>query len=618
MRAPALALALLLVAPAIPAWSVEGNEEPGTPQDVDHGMWLDAPDEVRVRDRVYFNVIANEAASPTRSETTTGGDLGLNALPGMRVAPHSASFTAWLGIWRDCDGDGYVGSAMGALWVYRAELPHDPVLCPPGTDFDRDGWVYEFLWISYVNRSNTGGTQPLRYAYDRDARVWGDLGAPGDPPSRVCELTPTPRGTMRSTGGLLAYAGCHTAFTATDAVNALDADGSLGLRFDDPRHPEAECDHPLNRPTIWGDPRCPGEVQPWQADSGKQAVGVWDCEAEKDDATLDVRDPTAPDGHHGQGQLNGTLYDPTGDDLSGYILGSGTIGWFFHPESHNHTFAWLDDGDGSYAWFSAPKPHADHPADGSYYDAANEVRGNRGCHGGDRPLVPNLVVGGNRNWLWWTQPDSQFFRDRNLESPRVAPLDDRAKRSNDVVFQFQHKALNEHANFQTTPPAQVRENDPVVQRTPYLAGATMGLYQAGGGWSSTNAFRPPAWRMGLLREDLAPAGAVWATFYAQVGPNLTRVLDTPPGGPWPYGAESCPEAHPGAGISANAWDCDPTRWWNLAYGAPERRKPGGSHPLGVPVGERYHLRDVDCFDGRLAGPAHASLSGLSEDPGCPA
>ncbi|HEX2021747.1 MAG TPA: hypothetical protein VHH36_03490 [Candidatus Thermoplasmatota archaeon] len=606
MRRAAWAIALLLVAPVGGAlWSVEGNLEPDTEYDRGAGMFHEPDDDAAGRDGVYFNLVAVESYGATR--TAGGGSIvNPNVAPGTRIAPHSLAFEAWLGVWRDCNRDGYVGMADGALWAYRAELA-DPEVCPDGTDFTREGWTFEFRWIHpsshAANPANASAVQ--RGVYDRDVAVWADFGRPGDPQSLVCEVTPVPRGTLRSTGAMLAWLACQSGVSVAREVGENAPAGS-GLAFEDPEHPERACGHALNRQTPWGDENCDGPSGAWEA-GAPPAFTVWDCSARREDgeAMLDARDPTAPEDYSGRGQLNGTVYNPTAgtvpDDASPLAPG------------YNRTVGWFEDDQGSYAWFSAPAPRADRPTDGSYYEAARLARGNRECasrgyfpmHNGAGLLLPQYQ---DRDPLWYTQLDSPTFTERSLESRRTNLPEVDGKRSHDVIFGFSGAALHNQSMFQVGSPL-FHNLDPhtgaTFNNTPYMAGATAAFYHKGGGWSSHSAYRPPTYKMGLVRDNLDPSPGVWFTGFARVGLSTMRDFALPYG-EGRYGHEECPELSDR--VSAGGWDCDPGHWWNPDYGVVQ----GTSQT--VAVGATYHLRDVDCYDGRLQpGGPRASPAAIAGD-----
>lgn len=112
-------------------------------------MWRDAPLDPAAR-RVYF--------SANWLPLHPGGPLPTHAL------------VAYFGVWLDCNGDGYVGSAAIAAETYPSRLLTDARRCPLSSPHHVEGVVTEFLWIG-------PGSNGLA---DDAARVWMDWGRPGE------------------------------------------------------------------------------------------------------------------------------------------------------------------------------------------------------------------------------------------------------------------------------------------------------------------------------------------------------------------------------------------------------------------------------------------------------
>ena len=261
---------------AAAAWSAKGQVEPDTRLDRDSGFtWHSADVSPGARgNRVYFNAF-----------TVQNGGYGAH---GLTVNPNSGALAtqrqAWpgqmaalLGVWKDCNRDGFVGLGDNGLFEYRAELllgdvgvcpVSDPGPVPPGAashDYratHNDGqWVREFLPLGPAARpAHLPDANPFD-VNDNDARVWADWNGPGEaPPATRCNLVFVPAGTYSSTGGMLAYADCLTDFTVTDAWNAAVAlaggdDLGLGqLSFKDAPRDQGDSRSVLNRPNPWGRP----------------------------------------------------------------------------------------------------------------------------------------------------------------------------------------------------------------------------------------------------------------------------------------------------------------------------------------------------------------------------
>ena len=259
-----VALISLVVPSAASTWYAGGTHEPDTSYDTAAWMFQEPPPVGS--NRIYFNGI-------TFSGTTTSVSPNVALLEMQNEPPASERHMALLGVWKDCNGDGYIGAAEQALREYPASLLLTGSTCPgvtgpasawvPGAH-NYNGWVSEFIFI--------GRTGTQRIYTDADAMVWGDYHRPDEKPTfRSCALTPFPRGTTQSTGGALAYAECRMeqriGFEFMENFNAVvDAVGDpLGLRFED------ESD-PFSSPV--------GQVQTFGSDAGENTpVYVWDCEA---------------------------------------------------------------------------------------------------------------------------------------------------------------------------------------------------------------------------------------------------------------------------------------------------------------------------------------------------
>lgn len=155
MRSPRLAgvvglvLALLLAPSSLASWqtSLAGPTEPSTARDAQDGyMFLDPP--AGASERIILDLAHTPASA-------------------LEPLPHHE---ALLGAWRDCNGDGIVGSAGGDR--YPAILLLDASRCPPGTRHNDGSEVRELLAIG------PGALYPD--IADADAAVWLDALLPSD------------------------------------------------------------------------------------------------------------------------------------------------------------------------------------------------------------------------------------------------------------------------------------------------------------------------------------------------------------------------------------------------------------------------------------------------------
>lgn len=285
---------LTLCVPAVDAtWRVSGSFEPDTPQDVlGARMWLD-PDTSPGSPKIYFNAIPSDR-NGARDFNPNVGAIGSRLLPAGNMG-----MSAFLGIWKDCNADGYIGHAETALLEYRSEIltaTSGAAACPPtqptrGQITFNDGtWVTEFVAISDERSTSAAASFP-RIVYDPEVRVWGDFGRP-DAAREVhldCAQVPLPSGTFESTGGLLLYADCQLGYNVARTVNDVDAVAGLGLAFDGDGgiyHPERDCDNPLNQHVgLYGKSACnPEDPGLMEGNSSRPTASVWDCDS--DDATV--------------------------------------------------------------------------------------------------------------------------------------------------------------------------------------------------------------------------------------------------------------------------------------------------------------------------------------------
>lgn len=577
-------------------WRTHGSHEPDTVWDTPDLMWPDAPPPAT--SRVYFNAVLQV---PSTGVSPNVAALGSAISPGSLVEAY-----AYLGVWNDCNNDGYVGLAEGAAFEYPAVSLASTTRCPAISGdpaswtmgaHNYNGWVRELLWIGpadAVGDQNLDGSiddDVLRYApgtyLDWDALVWGDLGFPWAP-DELCPVRP-PQGTTASTGALLGYADCHINRRVANQTNFIDGEvaywtGLHPARFDDPDDP-ATSRTLLNQDlpaSLWGNPHWgpgQGSYQRGLLDDGAAPGGegpdptftTWDCDRSitvDDDGLVDL--PSMP-----VDALRGPIgYGPT---QVAVWRADGTPAHDPTPDDRIITVGGLAPGipiDGSIA-------------SRSLYDAVNHTQ--------------NGAVGN-------CQEDAPAF----LPTPEGGASHSRVRRQSDLVFRFQGSPLPAVNAFVTS--------------APYDLGVSPTRRSTGVGWIASS--------ISLLdqlpfRDDARPSGAQHATFYAHLGPATRGRGFQLPGGQGTYGDFACGSED--SGIRAG-WDCDRTRWYRdetgrdvaprQAYGPQRSHAPtspwGGSRPVVAYPGQPYQLRDVDCFDGRLADelPVYASLRDFTEDTDC--
>lgn len=288
---------------------MQGDHEPSTTFDV-RSLMFDEPDTTMGSRQIYFNGLMVHAF--------TGINPNVGALQSRLSLPGQQYLIAFLGVWKDCNLDGALGSLETAQLEYPAEeltLMGDTHVCPPTTPSPgglyphHDGeWVRELLWIGWGNNSaNPQGIVPNVFN-DTDARVWADVGLPGAQPAFGCPANP-PTGTFSRTGGILAWVDCYGERGLIDAFNAHEP-GGLGFAEEEaPQCSETPLNQPL--PLFSRDPQCPNEgVGFLEPGTGRPALVVWDCDGAStiagpnDEQVAIIPRPTAP-----HADPAGSLYD---------------------------------------------------------------------------------------------------------------------------------------------------------------------------------------------------------------------------------------------------------------------------------------------------------------------
>lgn len=296
MRAK-LAILLLAIALGVPtamgAWGVKGSLEPDTKQDRLEGwMWPNAditPQSANVN-KLYLNGFTSQS-------------LGFHAEVGSSLNPNFATVqsgrqswngrvVAMMGVWKDCNRDGYVGFGDNGIFEYRSELLQNTFgtsICPPmstgavpaggashtwaGSKIHNDGtWVREWIAIGPTQTKTTlQDANPYNFA-DNGARVWADWNAAGDlpPPNRCYAFAPDQ--SFHTTGGMLAYVDCFASFIVTDTwtqaavAGGLDNAGLGQLSFKDKPRDTGNSASVLN------------QKHPWGNEAGPSMVTAFDCE----------------------------------------------------------------------------------------------------------------------------------------------------------------------------------------------------------------------------------------------------------------------------------------------------------------------------------------------------
>jgi hypothetical protein len=587
-------LSLLLVAALLPgtaaAWSAFGMSEPNTAFDQQNGwMYLttDTSPDQGVR-QVYFASFLGEYPGTTLS-------MNLGAVRSGFNAPVYA-FWAGLGVWKDCNADGYVGLADSAVMEYRSEVlaatpgigssicPVQPTPNPIPLNWfpsHNDGhWVREFLPIQWYDVLTQEGDHNVWNVNANGARVWMDEGLPGaNGAGNTCQINPQPVGTYRSTGGVIKWADCFTGFRITDTFDSV-ADSNPTLQpysfSDDPRD-QYHSGSQLN------------QKNPWGTESDASAVQAWDCSRPQlanenvhdptglvltRDRTLNVSAPQVPPGVNPNGDAAGTAN----------ATGSG----FDQCARNTHK-----DG--------APSHYGDTAAGAPY---SNE--------GADQNEPAKITAFLNLAPI----------ELRHTNNTLTQPLGDSTPQDLGVPA----------AGYLAT---QERFDGTQLSQTTGLPVPSVNTPGAGGDglWFS------------VPNEISGPRG-FYMTAYAYVDPAAISAYGlslpkSPVGSPLvtgAYGAENCGSFTTGI---HNGWDCDATHWYKDANGhdtAPRSSYLGQDPSLTLPCTEQtgntaggsgcasygalpgspYDLQAITCYDQSFDGARQLGVSWDQTDPLAPA
>lgn len=531
-----------LATPAALAWSAKGQSEPDTTPDQEDGyMWLDADLTRGARgNRVYFNAFT--------VQNTGYGLHGITTNPNSGAAQTAhpnwpGQLAALLGVWKDCNGDGFVGLGDNALFEYRSELllgktdvcpVSDPGPVPTGS-FGSEGarqshyypvthndgvWVREFIPLGPSGTAAASRDANPFDLQDNGARVWADWGVPGAlPPGTRCSVVFVPEGTYSSTGGFLEYVDCLDSFFVTDTWNdgvALVGGDDLGagqMSFrDQPRDQERSASN-LNRANPWGRPGDSAAVTAFDCSSGQLAHQKAPAVAHEFGVPRPGGLPTV----NPSGSIAGTLNE-TGTAFDDCDRSDNKGEW-----EHQAAAAPYGLEDPGIVNQVGDKIESDFPM--SYSEGQRPVLAQTAALGRAAPKD-----GGLRAW------DSEGHW---ISGTRIAE-----------------------------------------DRNPYASRANV---------------------RGSATEPI-----IHTTAYAFVSPQAVsdhRITLNSGGITGAYGAESCQGTSSG---SRNGWNCDPNAWTSpcAAHYTCIGPVAGQSIDVSVKVGQAYQLRDVDCYD-HSAGPLRA-------------
>lgn len=568
-----IALALMItpaIAGAVPwrAGALDQLAEPNTPPDTDSTlMWSDANQ--AATDKIYFDAIIDRE--------------GFTGTPWVRPAGTNfrgyvtTYFHAFLGYWRDCNMDGFVGDATtgSAVYLYAGSdttkvdsICNENDLVNGGALYNDGEFVTEYLPIGPEANSQDKGPaeQALRdnnvvdlrgganFVRDDFAKVWHDWGTPGDVPAESRLLLPFPGGTLDDTNGHFRY-----------------VDNLLFGRFSE------------NAEFGWAYPVS-------QTGQGKQCTPDSDDDGLTDDPVANAVQglttqscspiPNAPN------PVTATVRDRYNDSRFTCTSDCGTVlvnPWDDDCNLQSNPSNWHVDTDGS----------VDPTWDSLYRSAVGDVQNSCGSTG--------------------ASPNPGY---RNLEMPYNAPGTTNKKAVVQTTFSFSRDSFFNPGS----PDAEVcvASGSAVVIGHPVCTGA----------WYSD-----AAWLRDTQHPHASarPAAAMVASFFADINFGVpAQFADQPgrysapallddgpaalPGGsnPRAYGDHECND-----GVSSD-WSCDPADWVQAAEIDPNAANFDELVWLTPMVHDAYDLRDVECMDAEAAGThlyeaLHGASGGLVGD-----
>lgn len=582
--------ALLTLPLGAAEWTGRGFYEPDTARDeTSNGIFLtpDVDPNPNTK-KVYFSAFsAYYVLTPNHNVGTVGSNIMV----------YPTNMHAILGVWKDCNKDGYIGLPEGVAWDYLSVLLVDTSVCPatdPGdhnaTGFapvHNDGtWVREFIPVG-PDYETGGADQGAEWQNntnhyniaDEAARIWGDWGLPEDAAKASCPVNPRPQGTYQSTGGFLRFTDCLANWRITGTFNTVaHLAGQDSLAFDDaPQERPDQSASPLNQPNPWG-----------QEDDAS-LVTAYDCNADP----VVVEDPLGPQ----------TVADPTG----GQLTGDGPTAIFGED---GELTAELGETFVTYM----PGAPGVNPA-GSAAGTVNETveEGAMATGGLDQAGSDFVFTGGagatcdrdDDSDAGWSQGYAHIYGVDEAPFEGTTP-----KRSQtDVYYGFTEG--NPEGTALTTDEAPgclddeipetcapIEDEDMPYRGWPDDLGLAVDQLSFGSGtWFGAPGYiasRNPY----VNRDDLTPWGGVYFTTYAYVNPNLGLSL---PGVVGTYGSPHCTGT---TEITGGYW-CSADKWW---------LNPDGSSlktDWMVLPGQPYNLIDFDCYDASPVknSPANTGLIG---------
>lgn len=580
-----------------------GQYEPNSKYDTS-GYMFQQPNQARV-DKVYFNgffINAVATSSLTFSNVNPDG--------GNIYGPTGGYAVALLGYWRDCNRDNYVGlkgaapTGVGSLGQYSPDAaaalgaPVDTSICPQGTSAywpanevsdSPNGLVDEWLAIApcqndltdcdpdapeqnparvCLNPGGSGGAlncnapgaiivespnrpaeQPPTDVLDNSSRVWGDWERPGKNHVPYGGLIPMPRGTWQDSDGTLKFIDDATIRAISSSVPDVWASKpNVGA-----------CNQP--HPVFLGGPG--GTCGLWPLYQFARLGNDTTCSSE-----------TATSGSCAHPDPLVTAFDTENDSNAdgnpcNDLVSQDVI--ITNPANPS--------GTSTHFWISLPEPNPQvNPnilADGSI--SGTLVEASRAINGTGNPTADG--PGDCRHHS--NDNDNAISTNCGLYA---CESDDQASTFKHVEPTFK---LNYTAGSGTRVLAQFGFDHVETETGHFILANDFSGWYANTVWTA----RPPRSGWGMITTT-------YHTFYADVSNQglLGSAAVALPGGTqnrYTYGSDFCATITTGPSVvNALGWECSITEWQKVR----DSLDPDDVTRYNAILGDRYDLRDVDCYD----------------------
>lgn len=589
-----------------------GQNEPNTKYDTAGYMFQNS--NAAATDKVYFNAFMINAVA-----TSAVTFSNVNPAGGNIYGPTGAYAVALLGYWRDCNGDNYVGlkggapTGLGSVGQYSTELasalgaPVISSICPAGSPYlpineitgDPNGMADEWLAIGpcqngvtdcdpdapeaaparvCINPGLAGGAincqapgaiivespnrpaeQPPTDIVDNSSKVWGDWERPGQNHVPYGGLIPTPRGTFQDSDGTLKFIDDATIRAISSTI-----------------------------PDVWSTkPNVGACNQPHPVFLGGSGgtCGLWPLYQVArlgNDSTCSAETPSSGSCAHADPLV--TAFDTEND-----AGGDGNPCNDLIEQEIRVTNPANPSGTDTVYWVALPEPSpsvnenflADGSVSGTLVEATRAINGT---------LVNNNAAGDCR------------YHGNDDDNALATNCGVYQCESDDQASTFKHVEPTFKMNFTAGSGTRVLGQfgfDHVETETGQFI-----LANDFSGWYTNTVWtaRPP-------RSGWGAITTTYTTYYADVSQQgmIGSAATALPSGvqdKWTYGSDFCASITTGASnVNALKWECSRTEWENVR----DSLDPNDPTRFNAILGDKYDLRDADCYDNTVSEEIDPSI-----------